>query len=355
VLYQRQWLLDQPCARTLPLWDWPDTLGWLGAHERVRTIKVSRVNNGRLTVIIGGREALPLRAIPYVTSWSESPDSIVQALVEPPIIKVGLDYRIPNKRSLVAYLTLDSERYVALPPRQLKDILVSLNSLTKKLKADERLGAVDENHAIWRIVGTLKLPDNVFVWLDEFQAWYSATRSLTHGDGDATLIGAVIVEREKADSNVQRLEALEADLLQSSNDSLWLTPVLPPEIEGRVWRYVEASLPKAVTAIPNNALYSNTESTNEHVSKQAVITVHRLANRSNTLRSVILKATENAAPPKDTQCVWAELVRLAESKDRPAPLLGFSDGEGVKYQDIAGVKFFTRKNLGDRMRRAKTR
>jgi hypothetical protein len=48
---------------------------------------------------------------------------------------------------------------------------------------------------------------------------------------------------------------------------------------------------------------------------------------------VIQIAREAARDPHDYQQVWAQLVRMADSKDRPAPLLGYVDDEGVvKYE-----------------------
>lgn len=312
------------------------------------------MNDGRVTVWVGEREALPVRAIPYVTSWQESPDSIVRALSEPATIKVAMCQEIRNKQSLVAYVMDGGGHYEQLPASQWKDSAVALRSLTKKLMADEREEATDENYGPWRVAAILKLPDNAFVWLDEFQAWYSITRPTLHREGDSTRLSALQAARESTDSGAQRLDDLEAEIFQTASAGLCLTPILPPEIEGNVWRYIEAALP-AAAAERSDSSYANFEFANDEVIRKTAFTVHRIVNRTNILKSVIRQAIERAAPPKDTPCVWAELVRLAESKDRPAPLLGFADGEGVKYQDSSGVKFLTRKNLGDRMRRAKAR
>ena len=206
------------------------------------------MNDGRETVWIGEREALPVRAIPYVTSWQVSPDSIVRALAEPSTIKVGTNLEIHNKHSLVAYLMGDHGHYEPLPASQWKDCAVALNSLTQKLKADERKDATDENYGPWRVAAILKLPDNVFVWLDEFQPWYSATRPMIHRGGDATRLGALLAARECPDLDARHLDGLEAELFQTGGDSLCLTPILPPEIEGKVWRYAEVALPVATEA-----------------------------------------------------------------------------------------------------------
>lgn len=77
--------------------------------------------------------------------------------------------------------------------------------------------------------------------------------------------------------------------------------------------------------------------------------------RSNPLTSVINQAHSSALDPEDPHSVWAALVRMAESPNRPAPLIGYAEDEGIKYQDEKGVQFLTRKNFRDRERRARTR
>ncbi len=82
---------------------------------------------------------------------------------------------------------------------------------------------------------------------------------------------------------------------------------------------------------------------------------HRIGTRTNILAPVIELAKSKAILIDDASSVWAVLVQLAESKDRPAPLLGFVDGEGVKYQGENGPEFFTLKNLRDRMNRKRNK
>jgi len=84
-------------------------------------------------------------------------------------------------------------------------------------------------------------------------------------------------------------------------------------------------------------------------------TKHAIATRSNPLKAVIEKAKNSAADPSDIHSVWATFVKLAQGANRPAPLLGYVDGEGVKWDANGTVKFFTKKNLSDRMRRANAR
>lgn len=74
--------------------------------------------------------------------------------------------------------------------------------------------------------------------------------------------------------------------------------------------------------------------------------------RSDALTAVIATAMGQALDSADYHSVWAELVKLASSPNRPAPLLGFAEGEGVKYQGDDDVEFFKKNNLRNRMQRA---
>ena len=89
--------------------------------------------------------------------------------------------------------------------------------------------------------------------------------------------------------------------------------------------------------------------------QQASKTTHRLKTRRNILDAVIETAKRNALDPADSHSHWAALVALAESPDCPAPLLGYVEGEGVKYLDSNGVKFLSRKSFLRRVRPAKDR
>ncbi|CAJ0873876.1 hypothetical protein R77569_02566 [Ralstonia mannitolilytica] len=71
--------------------------------------------------------------------------------------------------------------------------------------------------------------------------------------------------------------------------------------------------------------------------------------RRHALGHVIGKAKHAANEPDNYLSVWPELMRLAEQDEPPAPLLGYVDGEGVKYQTDNGIKFFTKDALRKQM------
>jgi hypothetical protein len=75
-------------------------------------------------------------------------------------------------------------------------------------------------------------------------------------------------------------------------------------------------------------------------------------NKSGALDAVIQLARSRAVDPNDPQSGWASLVKIAEAPDRPAPLLGYAEGEGVLYLDTKDpCKVLTRTEFGKRFRR----
>jgi hypothetical protein len=80
--------------------------------------------------------------------------------------------------------------------------------------------------------------------------------------------------------------------------------------------------------------------------------VHSTNRRTNALRAVIEQAKLAAVDASDWANVWNELVKIAASDQRPAPLLGYTEGEGVKYQndnEKKPVAFLTRQALRKRL------
>ncbi|MDP2827664.1 MAG: hypothetical protein Q8O37_03565 [Sulfuricellaceae bacterium] len=66
----------------------------------------------QVTIKIKGREALPIRSIPYVTPWKNPPDSIVRTLAAPKTIKLGNNLVVPDRyNELFAYLADGQDGY----------------------------------------------------------------------------------------------------------------------------------------------------------------------------------------------------------------------------------------------------
>lgn len=121
-------------------------------------------------VKIDGREAIPVRAVPFLTNWETmTPDAIAVALAHKD--DLHWDYFLP----LTALRVEDS---------QLKPIAASwwenfpakhLSAISTALKARETAGELSHEQAYieWRSQSLLELPSGVFVWKDDFVQCHS--------------------------------------------------------------------------------------------------------------------------------------------------------------------------------------
>lgn len=134
--------------------------------------------SGRLTIWIDGREALPVRAIPYVTGWRYSPDVVAESLAR------ATAAPFEKLRSLVAYHRPASKPLPVMPHEwnavvvQVKGFEAGLHELRPDIEAaDDHVGI-----AAWEKGAALKLPAGVFVWLDEFLREREADHKRTPDD-----------------------------------------------------------------------------------------------------------------------------------------------------------------------------
>jgi len=84
--------------------------------------------------------------------------------------------------------------------------------------------------------------------------------------------------------------------------------------------------------------------------------VHTLRNRINILDAEINLAKDMALDKSDPSSVWSELIKMAGKQDinQKGCLIGL-DENYIKYFNGDEVKFFSKKNLSDRMARKLTR
>jgi len=86
--------------------------------------------------------------------------------------------------------------------------------------------------------------------------------------------------------------------------------------------------------------------------KEAGKTVHLAKRRTSPLDAVIKRAQSEAQDGGDWQSVWAVLVSLAQSKDRPVPLIGYVEGEGVQWRVGDDVQYLNKDAFRMRMTRS---
>jgi len=136
--------------------------------------------SGRLTIWIDGREALPVRAIPYVAGWDNlyHPESVASNLAR----KVGAPF--DKLRNLVAYHR-PAGRPLKVMPHEWNAVVVKVKGFEAELhELRPNLEATDDHAGIaaWEKGAALKLPAGVFVWLDEFLREREADHKRTPDD-----------------------------------------------------------------------------------------------------------------------------------------------------------------------------
>ena len=141
------------------------------------------MNGGRLTTWLEGREALPVRAIPYVTGWQYSPDVVAESLAR------ATAAPFEKLRSLVAYHRPTGKPQPVMscewsaPLAEVKGFEAELREQRPDVDVmDDHAG-----YAAWRTGAALKLPAGVWVWLDEFLREREADRKRTPDDRPVTL------------------------------------------------------------------------------------------------------------------------------------------------------------------------
>jgi hypothetical protein len=113
---------------------------------------------------ISGREAIPVRAIPYMAGTTVSADILVRGLL-------SVDPTNPL-HGLSAYELLNYDVCRKVSPWEWSRFAVELQALTDRLNRQERDGELTtaECTAKWKQNSVKLLPAQVFLWKDEFQA-----------------------------------------------------------------------------------------------------------------------------------------------------------------------------------------
>ncbi|NPC57854.1 hypothetical protein [Caenimonas soli] len=114
-----------------------------------------------LVIKVGDRDALPVRAIPYVTGWTISPDVVAKNFAR--------DEAAPfEKLEHTDTYHLVGGAPVKLLPKEWDRYVAALQGLEAELR--EKFANDDRGYAAWVSQSVAKLPAGVFVWLDEFAA-----------------------------------------------------------------------------------------------------------------------------------------------------------------------------------------
>lgn len=167
-----------------------------------------------LVVSVAGRDALPVRALPYVTGWLISPDIVASNFARS---ETGASELLKSTDSY----HLVGERVVKLLPKEWDRYVVALRALSAELH--EQFADYDQGYAAWRRSSVAKLPAGAFVWLDEFVADFTEDYS----PGRRAIAG----ERE-GDREVNLSPYLEPEVLEMALAGWLYSRAEPPLAHG---------------------------------------------------------------------------------------------------------------------------
>ncbi|HSD17220.1 MAG TPA: hypothetical protein VLC71_08200 [Thermomonas sp.] len=119
-------------------------------------------------VQIGGRDAIPVRALPYVTGWALAPDTLVKLLHNTSKHWPSTYEDRPRSPWLTAYRLLPNGDCHPVPPKDWQLVEIAIEGFDSELDASQH----DHRHgyAQWRRRAMEHFPFDCFVWRDELEA-----------------------------------------------------------------------------------------------------------------------------------------------------------------------------------------
>lgn len=126
-----------------------------------------------VVITIDGREAVPVRALPFAAGRRRdgtsrlSPDDMARVAAQQDAFHGSMPFATYHIVNGVPQPVASS---------QWGQFVIKLKALAARLEAEQR--NYEESYAKWMDDSIPLLPAGVFVWLDEFQAWFARTRPL---------------------------------------------------------------------------------------------------------------------------------------------------------------------------------
>lgn len=201
---------------------------------------------------ISARDAIPVRALPYVTGWMMSPDVVAKTLAHS-------DHWTTKLMDMYAFNLTDKGIYAKMLPKEWDGIMAELESLSNMYQMDEAYEG--GNYVAWRRDSIPLLPPACFVWKDEFEKAFETAYSekklilIDERSGERELNfspmmpeklqSAVMQGFEKYLPNMKSVEGIEKSLMTVERESL-LKLVIGMAISG--YKYDPKSSRNSATA-----------------------------------------------------------------------------------------------------------
>lgn len=126
-----------------------------------------------LLVQVAGREAVPVRAIPFITGWSLAPDALAHDLARDTAAPFG---HLTNTKAFV----LNGGNPQPVLVKEWDGVVATLAGFEAGLKQTHGQG--DAGYSLWLREAAAKLPAGVFLWRDDFESDYARGAARLVGD-----------------------------------------------------------------------------------------------------------------------------------------------------------------------------
>jgi len=222
-----------------------------------------------------------------------------------------------------------------------------------RLSISDPSGQADMEAAIVDAYGVFVLPPrHAFDFQNDDEVLVSMVFSL---DGKDTFVPSVRRRRDQLQAYLPHLEALVASINEAKGDSDDEEDRIQSTEPAHRMAAQDPSVRASAGEAGEEPRGGNGRDATYEQAPAGSAAVYQSPRRSTPLDGPLALAKQCAADPSSWQSVWAELVRLAESEKPPSPLLGFVEGEGVKYRNLSeqgdGIEFLSREALRARLRR----
>lgn len=211
-----------------------------------------------VTVFIDGREAIPIRAIPFVTGGKITADLVAS-------IFAHTDQWELRRNSMFPYHLSKDEKYSPMLPKEWDDIEADLRVLEAKLNTAQEVQ--QDHYSVWRRDSLGLLPPACFVWKDDFEKAFQNAYSvwnyeiLNERSGDRELGFSPYIHHELQEVVMQGFPHTEEPVTQRWPWGDYETPLLrilaaavsqwclageyPQKKTGKVQEWIKAEMTKA--------------------------------------------------------------------------------------------------------------
>ena len=241
---------------------------------------------------IEGREAIPVRSIPFITGWESisgiSPDVLVDCLCE------VSEKRGRSRTGLVAFIFVEGEPVTKMMRKEWNYYAIQLKERSEKLK---NMGA---GRSKWRDKSIKDLPEGIFIWKSDFEEFYNnyyLKKSISQPQSGSLNFSPNIPSKSKG----LLFEGFESCLGLKKSDS----PLVPDSFLIDKLENADISIPVCSNAQDDTLQRENLDNPLQETNK-------RLSDVPSDL-----PATEAVSLLSERRASWNKEAKLLK-KDRPA-------------------------------------